>query len=106
MTEFEPDDDFKLSPEQREIVTEYGKALSMVCTELTISLIAAGLSQARSTATVTNVLVQCAAGSACRTRREVLGGEPDIERWRQVTDAAFHNRAIRSRPFKVALDEG
>ena len=98
MSERESDADFTVSEECHALRMEFAELVSAAASSLVVSLIRSGLSQAKACAVVTHTLIDFAAGSACRTRRELLGGEPDIARWRSVTDRAFERAVKRTAP--------
>lgn len=104
--QFESGNDFTLNDEQRKLVSAFGDDLSMMAASFAVAFMGAGLTEARAAGVITNLLIRCAAGSACRTRRVLLGGEPDPARWRDVTDRAFQ-RAVEytaAKPTESAED--
>lgn len=79
----------------------FGHDLSLLCFRLALALVADGASEADAASAVVNVLITRAAGQACRNATQLLGREPDPEKWRRATDKAFVLAAKRTaKPLK------
>lgn len=100
------DDDYTVSDEVKKLAKPFSDGLSMLCGEFVMAAIAAGLTEAQAISTVTYMLIDCAAGAACRNRVHLLGGDPDPARWKLVTERAFERAVERTSPSETEASDG
>lgn len=81
----------------------FGHDLSVLCSQLALTIMADGASEADAVTAVINVLINCAAGQACRNAIKNLGRDPDAKKWRAATDKAFA-RAVKRCATPVELE--
>ncbi len=98
------DDDFTISDEVRELAHAYEEELSELSMAFLLGAVSLGLTEVQGVGVVTHILIGTAAESACRARRELLGGEPEPERWKSVTEKAFA-RAVKKTPQNETAPE-
>jgi len=97
-----PDADYRIGAECQPMVADFGRELSIISTALAGALVQTGMTTPQALNCTVQVLVDCAAGAACRSRRELLGGEPDPVRWRAFTDDAFARAVKRTAAARPA----
>jgi len=87
--EFNPD--FAIPADLGPAYEDMQAAFLASCRRYIRAAMASGMSEASASTGPINGLVNMAAAIACIVRRtEILNGEPEYERWRAVTDRAFH----------------
>ena len=84
-----PDDDFAINDEAKEILKLLGAQLTLNYTVYSGLLCNAGLTEVQAIGAVAHMLISDAAHISIKNRIENLDGEPSVERWQTVTDAAW-----------------
>lgn len=84
-----PDDDFAISGEAKEVFKLLGAQLTLIYTVHSELLCNAGLTKVQAIGAVAHMLIEDAAYISIKNRIENLDGEPSPERWRKATDAAW-----------------
>lgn len=98
------DPDFTLPDELVSVRRLLADDLSLRCAAFVEEALEAGMDEAQATTAVVDLMIQCAAGTACRVRRHLLGGEPNEERWQAVTGNAFNRAVEYTKPTSVNRD--
>lgn len=89
---------FKLTEKQHALVVQFEREITPFANELIYGLMDQGVELPWAMSAFTHAILDIAAGTACRTRRDVLGGKPDLEKWRVVTQLAFERAVKRTAP--------
>lgn len=87
---------YRLTSEQVDAGNEFGAVLLDASGALTLALMETGLPQHQAANVAVVQMLHYAATISCTIRRKLLGGEPDAERWRAATGAAFTNAVERT----------
>lgn len=81
--------DHEVTDDQHEVAEAFRIALIAVAGEMQKALIAVGVPPVHAASAPALLMLELAAIRACRVRRLLLNGEPEVARWRQVSEEAF-----------------
>lgn len=85
-----PDDDFAIDDEAKEVLELLRLQLGLLGPVYTMLLRDKGLTEVQAIGAIAYIMIQDAAYISVKNRIENLDGEPSLERWRRVTDAAWN----------------
>lgn len=98
--------DFELPEGAKIIAGELLRMLARASDEIATTLMGEGLTEVQANMTLANIYIETAAAIACETARTLLGRDPDLAKWRAVTEETFLRVArVAVNPIKTEAAE-